>query len=227
MKIPSIRLAFGAIFWRIFLVSAILAEIFWWEFIRRQLPGLWKHRRLVALAYVTPSVLFRSFLLAAILTILLDQLVRLVSRPIASRWYFPQGAGSEETPLGFHLDVSEQLVAEVPARQRIAGGWRPGTLVLTTRTLWFFPVTWDLEPWSLPRGQLKTVRSVPYRPLFGSFVRGVPDRLVVRDQNGSESAFAVAEPRVVLAWFSQLILPDWPAGLTVELAESSPESRNG
>lgn len=220
MKPPSIRLAFGAVFWRIFLVATILAELVWWQLIRQQLPGLWKHRRLAALLYVTPGVLFRSFAVAAAVTILLDQLVRLISRLIAARWYFPLGTGSEQTPLGFHLGAGEQILAEAPARRRSGGGWRPGTLVLSSQTLWFFPVAWDLEPWVLPLDRLAAIRSIPYRPLFGTFVRGVPDRLVFRDDAGEETAFAIADPRAVRDWFDRPDLAQYLLPLTGELEPS-------
>ncbi len=226
MNPPSIRLAFGAVFWRIFLILTVLVEFRSWRIIRQMLPGRWRHRRLAAWLFLTPGLLFRAFAIAAIVTILLDQLVRLLAWPIAARWYFPAGAGSEQTPLGFHLDASEQIVAEAPARRRAGGGWRPGTLVLTTRTLWFFPVAWDLEPWSLPLDHLGAIRSIPYRPLFGTFVRGVPDRLVVRHDSGEETAFAVADPRVVRDWFDRPDLAQYLHSRSAELESSLRESHD-
>lgn len=203
MTPPSIRLAFGAIFWRIFLVALVLSEIQVWRTIRRIFPGPWKPQRIPALLYVTPMLAFKAFAFAAAATVVLDQLARLVARAVAGRWYFPTGTGSEQTPVGFHLDARDRLLAEVPARRRAGRGWRPGTLVLTSRSLWFFPVAWELEPWSRPLDGLASIRRVPYRPLLGSFVRGVPDRLAVRDADGTEAEFAVADPSAVRDWFAR------------------------
>jgi hypothetical protein len=201
MTPPKLRLAFGAVFWRLFLVLFVLTEVAVWNQIRAFFPGAWKVHRIYALLLFTPRSAFQAFAVAALVTIALDQVVRHLARPLVGRWYSPIDTGSGATPLGFHLTPGEAILGEAPARRRSGRGWRAGTLVLTDRLLWFFPVAWELEPWSRPVGEVRLVGSVPYRPLFGSFVRGVPDRLVVRDADSREESFALADPAPVLDWF--------------------------
>lgn len=232
MTPPPIRLAFGAVFWRIFLVASVAREILIWRKFRPWLRGSPPGKRLMVLLYITPETLFVGFAIAAGVTVLLDMLVRLLARPVAKRWYFPRGTGSDETPLAFQLEAGEAILAEAPARRRSGVGWRPGTLVMTSRSLWFFPQGWDLEPWSLPLGELRSLRAVPYRPAFGSFVRGVPDRLVVRDRGGDEVAFAVADPAVVVDWFAradvaQYLVPGPTSGPEFEVLTSTSEPHDG
>jgi hypothetical protein len=232
MTPPPIRLAFGAVFWRVFLVASLAREVLIWRKLRPWLRGSPPGKRLMMLLYITPETLFVGFAIAAGVTVLLDLLVRLLARPLARRWYFPRGTGSEHTPLGFHLEAGEAILAEVPARRRSAGGWRPGTLVMTSRVLWFFPLGWDLEPWSVPLGELRSLRTVPYRPAFGTFVRGVPDRIVVRDRDGDEASFAVADPAVVVDWFAlpdvaQYLVAGPTSGPALEVQASLSEPHDG
>ncbi len=204
MKTPPIRLAFGAVFWRVFLLTFGLTEIVIWGKVRFWFRGGRRGRRLAALLYFTPSALYRAFLIATLVTVALDLFIRFLIRPIVGSWYNPvQGIGSSETPLGFHLDPNEWIVDEAPARRASGRGWRPGTLILTSKMVWFFPRAWDLEPWSLPLDALRSVTTTPGRRPLGTFVLGVPDRLALRDAEGRDTLFAVADPGAVVDWFSR------------------------
>ena len=203
MTIPPIRLAFGATLWRIFAVVAVFMEISKWQRLAflKQMRGT--GFRIAALIYFSPKILFKAFLWAAILTVLLDLYVRLIMRPILTRWYTPRRRGDEiGTPLAFRLSASETVLDEIPARMVSGRSAQPGALVRTDRRLWFVPFGWDHEPWSMLESDLESASSVTVPSRLGSLIRGLPQRLCLRHRDGGETRFVVADPRAVLRWYS-------------------------
>ena len=80
-KTPPLRLAFGPMFWRMFLVFVILAEVGLWAklqpFLRKRDTGA----QVAAMLFHSPRRIFRSFAWAALATVIADGYVRLVLRP--------------------------------------------------------------------------------------------------------------------------------------------------
>ena len=192
--VPPLRVAFGAVFSRIFLLTFLIVEVTACVRVRRWNLELWRDRKGLVILYYTPSSLFTAFLVAGLATVAIDLIVRLIARPIAARWYAPAGTGIEETPLSFHLGPRERVIAELPARRRSGRGWRAGTLVITDGLLRFYPVSWDLEPFEVGLDLVASVNRVAYRPRFGTFVLGVPDRIDLRTRDGGTASFAVVDP---------------------------------
>jgi hypothetical protein len=203
MRVPPIRLAFGPVFWRLSMIVFALKELASWKHVRPWLIGAPPSKYVAALIYITPQSILIGFLIGFAVTLGLAILVKLLAGPIAARWYAPAQTGSELTPLPFHLETGESMVAEAPARRRSARGWKPGTLILTDRRLWFFPTAWDLEPWSVPVADLASIRNLRRRTLTGPIIRGVPDSLRIRGRSGEDAVFAVAEPKLVRGWFNR------------------------
>src|SRR3954471_15093078 len=118
MKILPVRIPFGSAFWRIFLLAAVISEYQLWN---RLGPGFCNRGagfHVAAMIFKSPKVLFTSFFIAAVVTVLLDAFVRVVLGPILARWYSPrrrdEGFGS---PLSFHLGSSESILSEMPAQR--------------------------------------------------------------------------------------------------------------
>lgn len=200
MKSPMIRLAFGALFWRVFLGLFLISEFVIWRtlWVRR----FRKARRVAITILAIPRSLFFAFFAAAVLTVLADLLVRFVVRPAAARWLAPgRGSGASGSSLPFKLEAGEIIIAECPARRTSGRSWRPGTLARTGHRVWFVPISWDEEPWSLAIEQVQAIRIEPAPRFWWGLVLGMPDRISLVDRAGSETRFAVAEPAAVLDWF--------------------------
>jgi hypothetical protein len=137
-------------------------------------------------------------ILAGVSTLAGMLFVRLILAPLLDLWLRP---ASDPSSWMFHLSAGEAPEASVPARIRTDGGWRPGSLVLTGRRLWFLPASWGPEPWSMARQELVRVEAEP--PAFARFlpVRHWPARLRLTDRAGEHARFAVADPDAVLGWF--------------------------
>jgi hypothetical protein len=102
----------------------------------------------------------------------------------------------------FQLTASETIVASVPARRRTRWSWKPGSLALTNRRLWFFPAEFNDEPWFLPLDDVADV--APERPLFAELapIRNWPEHLRISARSRPDAIFALAEPDAVLAWLN-------------------------
>ena len=198
MKPPPIRLAFGALFWRVFLGLFLISEFVIWRtlWVRR----FRKARRVAITILAIPRSLFFAFFAAAVLTVLADLLVRFVVRPAAARWLAP-GSGTGASSLAFRLEAGETIAAECPARRASGRSWRPGTLARTGHRIWFVPIRWDVEPWSLEIERVQAVRVEPAPRFWWGLVLGMPDRISLVDRDGAATRFAVAEPTAVLDWF--------------------------
>lgn len=201
MKTPAIRLDFGAMFWRVFLVAAVLAEIALWNRLRPFMFNRGTGFRVAAMILKSPKALCNAFLIAAVITVLIDLYVRFIMWPIMSRWYVPRQDAGFGAPMAFRLGSAEKILDEMPARIIQGRHSSPGTLVRTNQHLWFSPSAWDGEPWSLATGDLAGVLSRPHHVRMGSLIRGLPDRVIVCDRLGNETKFAVLHPEELLDWF--------------------------
>jgi hypothetical protein len=200
MPTPPLRLAFAAVYWRIFTIAFAWQQFTAFHKTRHRLRMAGPGEKFAAFLDFAPYAIVLGLLAAAIATLALDLLVRNLARPIVARWYAPRGTGSERTPLSFRLGADEEIVAECPARIRAAFGWRPGTLVRTSASLAFYPTGWEVEPWLIEAHALRDARIEPRGDAPGSLLLGVPGRLVIRAAGGGETAFAVADPEQVRTW---------------------------
>lgn len=194
-RLPTLRLAFGSVFWRVAWLTFAIREIAVWNFVRRWMPGTPRLHRIPAFLYHSPKSFYYAFLIGAIVAIAADLIVRYLLQPLVRRWLSPKVRPESDfgTAIDFHLAPREAAVAEWPARMRRGRAWTAGTMVLTDRRLAFFPIGWSAEPWFLALDELGEVgREKGTRFAFG-LVRGVPDRLVI-----GEAKFAVAHPAAVI-----------------------------
>ena len=124
----------------------------------------------------TPRSLVRAIFAGAAFTLMAFLIVRLIVRPLLNFWLRPSADSSGGL---FHLTASETIVASVPARRRTRWSWKPGSLALTNRRLWFFPAEFNDEPWFLPLDDVADI--VPERPLFAELapIRNWPEHLRV------------------------------------------------
>lgn len=203
MNTPPLRLAFGAVLGRLFLVTFAIQQFIAFQKTRHSLRSADAGRRFLAFLEFTPYALVLALLVAALVTVALDLLVRFAGRALAAYWYNPPRTGRDLTPLTFTLAPHERVLGEAPARRRSSQGWRAGTLVLTNARLTFFPLRWDVDPWALPMDELRRIRVEPSRAVLGSLIEGVPGRLVVRGADAREALFALADPERVLEWFGE------------------------
>jgi hypothetical protein len=203
MRTPPLRIAVAAVFWRVFLVTFAIQQFTAFHKTRHQLRLATPGQKFEAFLDFTPYALVLGLLVAALVAVGTDLLARFVLRPLLARWYHPGPGLAEATPLAFHLDTGETALAACPARIRSARGWRAGTLVLTDRALAYYPREWDAEPWRAGRPEVRGLRVEPDRAALGSFLLGMPGRLLVRTADGREQALAVADPAEVVAWFSR------------------------
>ena len=205
MRTPPLRIALLAVFWRVFLVTFAIQQFTAFNKSRHQLRLASPGQKFEAFLDFTPYALVLALLIAALAAVGLDLLARFVLRPMLGLWYHPGPGVPEATPLAFLLETGETALDACPARRRAARGWRAGTLVLTDRALAYYPREWDAEPCRLPRTELRRLRLEPARAALGSFLLGVPERLLVRSADGREHAFAVADPAGVMAWFTRSV----------------------
>ncbi len=201
MTTPPLRVAFVAVFLRVLLVTFAIQEFTAFNKTRHVLRHAHFSHKFTAFLNFTPYALVLGLLVAALVTVGFDLLVRLVSRPIAALWYSPARCRSENTPLAFQLAPNEFLLAETPARMRCVKGWRAGTLVLTNRICAFYPLEWDRESWQMPRPEIRRVDLRPSRPLLGSFIEGVPEQLLIGGADARPACFAVSDPEYLRDWF--------------------------
>ena len=187
------------LYWRMFLLFFFVFEMIVWQRLQRfpmRAPG---HRVIVFLFArgATPRSLVRAIFAGGAFTLLAILIVRVIVRPLLNFWLRPAADSSGGL---FHLTASETIVASVPARRRTGWMWKPGSLALTNRRLWFFPAEFNDEPWFLPLDDIAEI--VPERPLFGrtgahSQLAGT---LASERRSGPDAIFALAEPDAVLAW---------------------------
>jgi hypothetical protein len=195
---PTVRLEFGAVVRRVALLVLLIQILNFWLPQRGNRRGFRRRRRLRNMLAITPLMVMISFVVGSVVAVLSYLLVRFVVQPFVRVWYNPRsdgGAGS------FHLAPSETVEASTPARRAQGRRWQPGTLVRTNQRLWFFPISWDSEPWSVPLDETHDSTTEPAPKLGLGFVTGLPDRVSLRDGSGQVEQFAVPNPGAVLPWW--------------------------
>ena len=157
-----------------FLLFFLVFEMLVWQRLQRfpmRVPG---HRVIVFSAGPMghSALVLLAMVAGGAFTLLAFLIVRLIVRPLLKFWLSPSADSSWGL---FHLTASETIVASVPARRRSGWRWKPGSLALTNRRLWFFPANGNDEPWFVRLDDVDRV--VPERPLFAELA---PDPQLAR-----------------------------------------------
>ena len=205
---------------RSFLLFFVMFEMLVWHRLQRFPMRAPANRVLVFLLarWATP----RSFLLAMVaggtFTLLAVLIVRLIVRPLVRFWLSP----SADLSWGlFHLTASETIIASIPARRLSGWTWKPGSLALTNRRLWFFPANGNDEPWFVRLDDVD--RIVPERPALTGVgpIRNWPEHLHVTALSGPDAVFATALPSAVLGWLNLPIGSDGVAETAASAGRSA------
>lgn len=194
MTNPPLRLAFGAVFWRVFLVTFSIQQFTAFHKTRHVLGHAGFVRKFEAFLDFTPYALLLALLVASLVTVGFDLIIRWVARPIAGVWYAPRQTADHASRMSFARSAGQNKVTELPARLRHGLGWRPGTLRVTNDSVAFIPFGWDREPAMIQRGELREVAIKPSRAVLGSFVLGVPGAVCLQVAGNAPLEFAVAAP---------------------------------
>jgi hypothetical protein len=206
MRRPSKPIEIDArwVYQRSFLLFFVVAQLIVWHRVSQlpmRMPG---HRMILFLVapWATPQSFAVALLAAGALTLGAILVVRLIVRPLWSCWLNPV----VDPAWGlFHLGPGEAIIASVAARRRLGWGWRPGSLALTNRRVWFFPSAWDGEPWSLKLGEAERIECERSFVAELAPIRNWPVPFHVLGRSGQEAAFAVSDPAVVYAWFGPVV----------------------
>src|SRR5262249_50089163 len=154
-----------------------------WRWVHKWMPAERGLRRLLIFAYCSQKTIYYAFLIGALAAIGADLFVRQILRPYLEHWYRPQRSDTAHgLPFSFYLGASERLILETPARLRIGGFWKPGTLVVTNARLGFLPFSWDREPWLIPVCEIAEVAAEPAPTAYLNSVRGLPDVVSLTDR---------------------------------------------
>lgn len=203
----NVRLAFGAVLWRLFAILTVLGLLVLGVAIRRNFAQAPRGARVALLIWMTPRLLFLTFATAALMTVALDQFVRHGVARQVRRWVAPRREEDHEHAFDFHLDAGERREAALPARRIEGRRSVPGALVRTDRRLWFFPDDWRDEPRSVPLGRVRGVALEPAPRVAWGLVRGLPARVALTVDGeggpGGRLVLAVAEPEEVAGWFGR------------------------
>lgn len=186
----ELRLDFGVVYWRVTVLLTIIATLqVIWTLARRRIRGAW-----IALAMIRffPRIVVYAMISGLIVSLVLGILVRFVIRPLARQWLSPRGPSLEEC--AFQLGAGELTRASRPARLRWSRFWLGGIMIVTQRTLWFFPHSWQHEVWSTPLDQIREASLVPTPKFFLGMVVGMPDRVRLTLKSGSQPLFALLDP---------------------------------
>ncbi len=182
---------------------ALVSEIAWWRKLRAWVGHKGMGFSIAYMILLSPRILFRSFLIAAMITVVLDIIIRIVARPLVGRWYRPR---ISDDPMGstlaFRMEAHESVLDRLPARMAVGRRTSTGALLRTNRRVAFAPDAWDVEPWTLTASDLQEVTTVPTPSSWRKLIRGIPDRVVFRARGDLGRSFLVADPREVLAWYS-------------------------
>jgi hypothetical protein len=202
-----IRLAFAALFWRLFLGFTLFFALLVGLFVAKRVPP-----PQVPLAFLLGMIVWVAvaFSLSSFLTVIVSLIVGAIVRPRLLGWLSPR---SEESHAAFHLEPREHEVSSSPARMARGRSWSPGRLVLTDRRLLFLPNAWDVEPWSLQYDRLLDAAPAPAPRAFWGLVLDIPPRL------------NVSETGVPPHQFAMLDAPAW-ASLLASLSHVAPAERS-
>jgi len=203
----SLQIDINWIFWRVFWLVFLVCQFAIWHHMRRRLPRGMGHRNFL-LHMIVPSTLsslFLATLVAAALTFLAFFVVKLLLEPLLRTWLTPS---VDPTAALFHLAPGEVSLASISARRRWGWSWHPGSLVVTDRRIWFLPMAWNLEPWSVSRSEIVGCAAEPPALAMLIPIRNWPEQLRLEMRDGCQVTFAAADPRSLLAWLQ----PDSQAG---------------
>jgi hypothetical protein len=196
---PRVRIAFGDVVRKVAIFTLFMELVLFSRFVRVNRRWFRHPKRFLILIAAAPRMLVIAFLIGAVSAVLIDLLVRFVVQPLVRVWYNPP---SDSAACSFHFSAGEAIEGSTPARRDLGRrGWQPGALVRTNRRLWFFPRSWDAEPWTVTLGDVRALRGEPPPRMGLGFVIGLPDRLEIVEASGKSERFAVAEPESVLNWF--------------------------
>jgi hypothetical protein len=199
---PRLELAFGALY--LWVASCAFGYRAYrnWRHIRKAIPKEMPWRRVQAFLYFTPRSIFLAVFLAALITVAIDLIFRLLIRPRIVAWYYPRSRDPNfVSPLVFELGAREWIVGEVPARRLLGHRRQPGSLVRTNERLIFYPHAWDGDRWVAPWTGRIQAQLVTTRYSFLDLVRGYPERLVVSADGEDPAVLLLGNPMPVLDWF--------------------------
>jgi hypothetical protein len=199
---PRFRLAFDAVLLRVSLIVICGKEYHVWRFVEKHMPNHSFGQKLMGFLTLAPRWVFLSFLIAGVVTVLLDVAFRMVIRPMMMRWYSPRSRDQNFVPaLTFALRPNERMLAELPARRMDGRRRVPGTLVFTNQRLAFNPFAWDGEPWLVGLENVDEIRLEPTVRRVLGLVTGYPDHVSIIVDGREDTAVIVANPEIVLGWF--------------------------
>jgi hypothetical protein len=199
---PRFRLAFDAVLLRVSLIVICGKEYHVWRFVEKHMPNHSFGQKLLGFLTLAPRWLFLSFLIAGLVTVVVDIAFRMVVRPMMVRWYSPRNGDQNYVPaLTFALRPNERVLAELPARRMDGRKRVPGTLVYTNQRLAFNPFSWDAEPWVVSLDTVDEIRLEPTVRRVLGLVTGYPDHMSVIVERREDIAVIVADPEVVLGLF--------------------------
>ena len=203
-RVP-LHLALFRTWWRLVLVLVMVGEMAIWKAIQQLGGGFPVSVQVAALVLHVPQVLVPAMVLAGVMTLGADLVVRSIIDRLYHRWLAPSRAGWDDQALAFHLGASEQVQGTTPARCRIGPRSEPGILVRSDQRLRFIPHGWDVEPWALPIDQIEGLNEVPPPRPLGGLVRGLRPRLalVVNAPGDEAPQLTVPDPEHVVGWFSK------------------------
>jgi hypothetical protein len=194
---PQVQLEFGTVVRRVVILAMLVQVARFWR--RRQVNRRWiRHPRTFGLLLArSPFMLVIASVIGLLTAGVGYLLVRFVVQPLVWLWYNPRIDTAADS---FYLSANEVVEDSLPARRAIGRRWQAGTLARTNQRLWFFPLSWDAEPWSATLGPELQLRSEPAPSMGLGAVTGLPDLVCVQDAAGKTERFAVAEPDAVLSW---------------------------
>jgi hypothetical protein len=196
---PDFQLRILPIFWWAYLVAFVVREYGVWRYVSRFVPENKPLLRILGFVQHSPKSFHVAFLIAIGVTFALWAGFRLVGAPLMRRWYNPRPLDPTHAhPLPFHLAAGEEPIAEYPARRMEGPTRHCGTFIQTTSRLWFFPFSWEQEPWSVPLDRLASAKIEPTVRRVLGLVRGYPDHVSLTDESGATFRLIVADPERVL-----------------------------
>jgi hypothetical protein len=199
---PRFELALGDVFARLALAALAVGAYRTWRRVEHWIPPRLPGRRLMAVAFLTPRTIVAALFCAAVATVVIDLVFRLLVRPLMVKWYHPRSRDPfYVAPLAFDVGPRERLLAETPARRIVGRLRQPGVLVRTDRRVGFFPYAWDAEPWTAAVPECREVAVAPTARRVLGLVRGYPDHVEISTGSGEPLAVIVADPSAVFDWF--------------------------
>jgi hypothetical protein len=187
---PPIRLASAALFWRLMCGFMLIFSLLVVAALAKQPvpPG----HRLFMFLFIMATWSPIAFFFSSLLTILGHLAVALIVRPRLLSWQSPP---VDDSHAPFHLEPRERIDVESPARMAEGKGWHAGRLVLTDRRLLFLPMAWDVEPWSIPKATVRSIRVVESPSMLWGFLRNVPPQIEVSFKADPPRRFALPDAR--------------------------------